>query len=449
MTALPMTESFVQYFKCPPSLSPFRIWGEWDTTGTHPGYFRFGPESVCYGTFSKAVSHAGLKLADALEQMELDGDVVLLPFNPDEVASSLRYERYYCNNKTSSKKSIIRDVYYLLRPVFPVAFRRHLQRIWLKGWNKASFPRWPGDCNVDLMFKQMMHCALQLQPESEIPFIWFWPEGWSGCSIMTHDVETQAGLRYADTLMDINDSYGIKSSFQLIPDARYSVTPAILESIRKRGFEVNVHDLKHDGRLYENEVDFKKAAAKINNFVQEFGSQGFRSGALYRNQEWFSEFRFSYDMSVPNSAHLDPQHGGCCTFMPYFVGSLLEIPVTMTQDYTLFHVLEQYSLDLWHEQLDIIMKQHGLASFIVHPDYIQTSRPMGIYRELLAYLSYLRQQKGLWLALPGEVNIWWRQRNNMHLVWNDDCWQIEGQGAERARIAYARIEDNYLTYRIA
>ncbi len=40
---------------------------------------------------------------------------------------------------------------------------------------------------------------------------------------------------------------------------------------------------------------------------------------MYREQRWFDAFEFSYDMSVPNAAHLEPQRGGCCTVMPYFL----------------------------------------------------------------------------------------------------------------------------------
>ena len=59
---------------------------------------------------------------------------------------------------------------------------------------------------------------------------------------------------------------------------------------------------------------------------------------------------FAYDMSVPNVAHLDPQRGGCCTVMPYFIGKILEIPVTDVQDYTLFNILEDFSIELWKKQ---------------------------------------------------------------------------------------------------
>jgi len=79
-------------------------------------------------------------------------------------------------------------------------------------------------------------------------------------------------------------------------------------------------------------------------------------------------------MSVPNVGHLDPQRGGCCTTKPYFIGKILEIPVVATQDYTLFHILRQYSMDLWEHQIELILQQNGLISFIVHPDYLLEER---------------------------------------------------------------------------
>jgi len=109
---------------------------------------------------------------------------------------------------------------------------------------------------------------------------------------------------------------------------------------------------------------------RINEYGKRYQAVGFRSGALYRNQAWFDALDFSYDMSVPSVAHLDPQRGGCCTVTPFFIRNILELPVTTIQDYTLFHILNDYSLDMWKRQLDAITQQHGLASFIVHPDYV-------------------------------------------------------------------------------
>jgi len=219
--------------------------------------------------------------------------------------------------------------------------------------------------------------------------------------------------------------------------------------IKGRGFEVNVHDLKHDGHLFDRQDKFEKAADRINKFGIVFGSKGFRSAILYRNQEWYDALKFSYDMSVPNVGHLDPQRGGCCTVMPYFIGDLLEIPVTATQDYTLFHVLDTYSLDLWRQQISEIMRHHGLISFIVHPDYLNTAEARTAYTSLLGDLCKLRDDANVWLALPGEIDTWWRQRSKMSLVQEGESWRIEGPGADRARVAYATLKDDQLVYDVA
>jgi hypothetical protein len=242
--------------------------------------------------------------------------------------------------------------------------------------------------------------------------------------------------------MDLDDAAGIKSSFQIVPEGRYPVPDSFLDDIRQRGFEINVHDLNHNGRLFSSREDFGPAAERINAYGRQFGAVGFRSGALYRNQAWFDALDFSYDMSVPDVAHLDPQRGGCCTITPFFIGRLLELPVTTTQDYTLFHILNDYSIELWKRQIAAITEHHGLASFIVHPDYIIAKRARATYQALLEHLARMRDDGRTWMALPREVDQWWRQRSQMSIVRDGRGWLIEGAGKERARLAYAtRVGD--------
>jgi hypothetical protein len=263
---------------------------------------------------------------------------------------------------------------------------------------------------------------------------------------MTHDVETELGRDFCPTLMDCNDSFGIKASFEIVPEERYSVSRDFLDSIRKRGFEIVVHDLNHDGYLFRDRKEFLERAAKINSYAREYGAEGFRAAILFRKQSWFDALEFSYDMSIPNVAHLDPQRGGCCTVMPYFLGNLLELPVTTTQDYTLFNILNDHSIDLWKRQTEIITRKHGLISFIVHPDYICGPGKRSIYEELLSYLTRLKEERNVWLTTPGEVNRWWRQRADMTLVQNGNDWRVEGLGSERARICYASEKEGQLVY---
>ena len=71
---------------------------------------------------------------------------------------------------------------------------------------------------------------LKPQNVERIPFIWFWPEGAPSSAVMTHDVETAKGRDLCKQLMDIDDSYGIKACFDVVPEQRYDVPDAFLDS---------------------------------------------------------------------------------------------------------------------------------------------------------------------------------------------------------------------------
>jgi hypothetical protein len=442
-----MNDCLIQYYRCPKEFLRFALKGP---LPANAGYFQFGEGAICYGSYlghEPAADPSGT-LLNAFQDIEIKDGTTYLPFDPSQVVNNLRREVYTADWRHKMPVSALARMYYFLRPLFPVHVRKHLQRFYFRGWDKVRFPRWPVDCSVDNLLAHLLLLSLKATDRKRIPFIWFWPESAASCAIMTHDVETELGSRFCESLMDIDDSFGIKASFQVIPELRYSVSPEFLSSIRDRGFEVVVHDLNHDGHLYSDHVQFLERAAKINSYAVEYGAEGFRAGSLYRKQLWYSALKVSYDMSVPNVAHLDPQRGGCCTVMPYFIDEILEIPVTTTQDYTLFDILHDYSIELWKKQMELIMEKHGLISFIVHPDYLVTSQRRRIYEALLGYLTRLEKEKSIWITTPGEVNRWWRQRAEMRLVNNVEGWQIEGSGAERARLAYAVLDGDRLAYEI-
>lgn len=439
-----MNDSVSEYYRCPESYVRLSLRGPLSESD---GYFNFGAGTTCYGRCAghSPSSSPGDVLHDVLADATLDRGTVRLPFDLKQVVDNLRYERY-SREARSQAETMMARAYYLVRPLLSVSVRKHIQRWHFRGWDRVSFPHWPVDRTVDQIFEQTMFLSLKAQSVSQIPFVWFWPEGATSCAIMTHDVETEKGVRSSPYLMDMEDRFGIKASFQIIPEQRYEVTNDFLNSVRDRGFEVVVHDLNHDGHLFREKAEFLRRAKKINSHGRRFGASGFRSAVLYRKQEWFGALDFSYDMSVPNVAHLDPQRGGCCTVMPYFVGKVLELPVTTTQDYTLFNIFNDYSIDLWKKQIELIMEKHGLISVIIHPDYVDGSREREVYEALLAHLADLRTQKGIWITTPCEVDRWWRQRAEMKLVKDESGWHIEGAGSERARVAFASEKDGRICY---
>ncbi len=441
-----MPNCFVDYYRCPERYAKFVE----KKSLSDSGYFRFGERTVCYGKYNGGIQDASSleSLHDAYLDTSFDNGIISIPFDLAEVCGNLRYELYPREGLNSRWQSALNRAYYFVRPALSVSVRKHLQKIRLNGWNEVPFPNWPVDRNVDTLHQQLLLLTLKAHGAARIPFIWFWPDGACSGAIMTHDVETARGKDFCQTLMDIDDSFGIKASFQIVPERRYKVTAEFLDSIRTRGFEVGVQDLNHDGRLYRDRKGFISRAARINAYGRQWGANGFRGAILYRRQEWFDALDFSYDMSVPNVAHLDPQRGGCCTVMPYFVGKILELPVTTTQDYSLLHILKHYSIELWKRQSELIMESHGLLSFIIHPDYITDDREQDTYKLLLAHLVNLREKKGVWISTPGEVDRWWRQRANLCLVETKDGWSIEGEGKERACVAWASEKNGSLQFEI-
>ena len=435
----------IDHFRCPSDCLEFSLAHDLPFVSK---YFQFGPDVTCYGRVAQPVKPLDSESAryDALSDTFIRDGSVHLPFDPDEIIGNLQLERYV---EGREKNGILRSAYYHLRPLTTISMRRQIQRFHARNWRNSKFPQWPLDTTVERTCETLLLLSMEAKGVTKVPFIWFWPRGAASCVTMTHDVEGKKGVDFCHKLMDIDDSFGVKASFQIVPERRYVVASHLIDTIRSRGFEVNVQDLNHDGRLFEKKQEFVRRAASVNRYAREYKAKGFRAGVLYRNPDWYESLDFSFDMSMPNVAHLDPQRGGCCTVMPYFIGKILEIPVTTTQDYTLFHVLNENSIDLWKTQLDLILKKNGLASFIIHPDYIIEKEPKSLYEELLSHLNDLRSRNDIWFAVPGEIDSWWRIRNQLRVERSGESWHIVGEGAEFATLAYAKTTDGELVYEFA
>src|SRR6185295_2046428 len=76
-----------------------------------------------------------------------------------------------------------------------------------------------------------------------------WPEGKRFGLVLTHDVESEIGLSRAMTLARMEIDLGFRSSFNFIPEA-YQTPPELRQQLLSAGFEVGVHGLIHDGKLY-------------------------------------------------------------------------------------------------------------------------------------------------------------------------------------------------------
>jgi len=441
-----MSTEFLDYFRCPEGAAASLLS---DLGAGLQGFFRFGASGAGFSAAPGASAVFGAATPDLLSRCRIEAGAASIPFDPGAAVRNLREERYLGDGSRGVSSGLVRKAYYALRPLMPTSVRKHLQRRALRNWESIPFPRWPLDLGVDATMHELMGLALRAQGGGEIPFVWFWPEGHRAAAIMTHDVETAAGRDFCSTLMDITAEYGFRSSFQIVPEVRYEVPVSYRREITDRGFEVNLHGLNHDGHLFRNHAEFSRRIMKIREYACAWGARGFRSPILYRNADWMAELPFDYDMSFPNVAHLDPQRGGCCTVMPYAFGRVVELPLTTTQDYTLFNIFQDYSLDIWDRQIERILAFNGLISFIVHPDYVIDARPRETYRRLLGRLRQLAADSNIWFPKPIEVAEWCRARAALRVERSEgQSWRVVGDTSSRARVALARWEQGALHFEV-
>jgi hypothetical protein len=139
------------------------------------------------------------------------------------------------------------------------------------------------------------------------------PKGWTGwpdnkkfALVFSHDVETQKGHDSCYQLMEIDERLGFRSSFNFVPE-KYRVSKTLICDIKNRGFEVCVHGLKHDGKLFSSRKIFQKRSIRIKQYIKEWGVKGFTAPSMLRNPEWIHELNISHCLSTFDTDPFEPQ----------------------------------------------------------------------------------------------------------------------------------------------
>jgi hypothetical protein len=133
-------------------------------------------------------------------------------------------------------------IYYGLKPFVPQFLRTAIRRKLAMRLRKQIGDVWP------------------IMPGSErAPENWpGWPENKQFAFVLTHDVESKAGLARCRSLMELEHDLGFRSSFNFIPEGSYRVPAELRQELTANGFEVGIHDLKHDGHLFSSRRKFTR-----------------------------------------------------------------------------------------------------------------------------------------------------------------------------------------------
>jgi peptidoglycan/xylan/chitin deacetylase (PgdA/CDA1 family) len=232
-------------------------------------------------------------------------------------------------------------------------------------------------------------------------------------------------------MRDVELEAGYRSSWNLVPEG-YDVDPALVHELSEAGFEVGVHGLRHDGRDFSSSAVLEERLVRIRSYAARWQATGYRSPSTLRVWDRMPGLGFDYDSSYSDTAPFEPQPGGCCSMLPYFNQDLVELPITLPQDHTLFVILGHDDESLWLQKAALIKAERGMALLLTHPDYATPPRLDAYRRFLEAHAS----DSTAWRALPRDVSAWWRSRAASRLERHGDGWRIVGPASERGRILF-------------
>ena len=345
-------------------------------------------------------------------------------------------DRHYLEERYRGEtggRSLPMRAYYGLKPLLPRRLQIAMRRLYAKRQMRTEFPRWPIEPLLVERREAELAAALERRGGVPLPTLANWPDGKRFAAILTHDVEGPAGVANVRRIVEIERRHGFVSSWNFVAEW-YPIPAGLLDEVRAAGCEVGLHAIKHDCKLFESRANFEAELPAIHRYLAAWDAAGFRSPATHRNPDWMPELGCLYDSSFPDTDPFEPQAGGCCSILPFFLGETVELPITLVQDHTLWEILREETIERWTAKSEWIAANGGLVNLITHPDYLDTPARLRMYEE---FLEYLAGQEDCWYALPREVAAWWRTRAGLRCVEEGAGARIEGEGAERARVAWA------------
>jgi glycosyltransferase involved in cell wall biosynthesis/peptidoglycan/xylan/chitin deacetylase (PgdA/CDA1 family) len=294
---------------------------------------------------------------------------------------------------------IANRTYYILKPFLPMSVRLALRRLRASSRRKAYADVWPID-----------------EKAGATPPGWpGWTEGKRFAFVLTHDVEGSKGLGRVERLMALESNHGFRSSFNFVPEGDYRVPEALRRTMERAGFEIGVHGLEHDGKLFDSKAKFAAKAARIREYLRQWEACGFRSPLMQHKLAWLHQLGVEYDCSTFDTDPFEPEPDGVGTIFPFWVpgpdgSGYVELPYTLVQDFNLFVVLREQSIDIWKKKIDWVAAHGGMVLLDTHPDYMafegraaRDEYPVSYYEELLRYVRE-KYDGQFWTATPREVS---------------------------------------------
>lgn len=215
--------------------------------------------------------------------------------------------------------------------------------------------------------------------------------------VLSHDVDTAAGLDGLGRLLEIEEKAGVRSCSYVV-SGRFPLDDRFLEDARGRGFEIGHHDHYHDYRtayLSEERIQARFDEARF--FRERHKVSGFRAPGWYRTERLLrvTARHFAYDSSFPSWRTI-PAPNGCLTRRPFMLGGIPVIPLTVPPDGELLSrgLDPAGMLAAWRDHAAFIRERCGSSSTIhvlTHPEpaFTRSAACLEAYSSLLQDLTGL------------------------------------------------------------
>jgi peptidoglycan/xylan/chitin deacetylase (PgdA/CDA1 family) len=215
---------------------------------------------------------------------------------------------------------------------------------------------------------------------------------------ITHDIESEKGMKRALRLKKIEEKYDVKSTWFLLTE-EYKLNGNDLKRLAENG-EVASHGTRHDGRLLtlRKQIiveELKRSKQKLEETIEK-EIYGFRAPLLQYNDKLLqavSEAGFKYDSSMPTWEPIHPltmRQDGIELINPIKICGIIEMPVTFPQDYQMLHILKltpKETVKRWLEMMNQMEKLMGISTILIHPDYEYANEEnLQYYDDLLKHI---------------------------------------------------------------
>ena len=322
--------------------------------------------------------------------------------------------------------------YYLMRPLLPRPVQLSLRRSFTRVQARQHLSRLAGRGQPARPVRWLF-ATIAEAGGGPVPFLDLWPDGRSWALVLTHDVETDVGYRRDGPAARPERELRLPVVMEFRPRERYRVDGRdVVRKLQERAARRRARP-RHDGRDLGSSAAAGKAAARNAGGRRSAGTpSGSAPRRTQRRWELMPRLGFDYDSSYSDTDPYEPQPGGCCTYLPYFNASMVELPITLPQDHTLFSILQNSTRAYW------LRKASSSAS---SRDGARAHSP-GLRRDpdmaggVPGAAGPVPGGRTVWHALPGG-RAWWRDRACSVIGGVHGNWRIEGPASANGRIRFA------------